>query len=402
VSTEIEDRVALSLRDRADRDVDTDTLLTGAVRRGRRRLVRQRVSWLGVIAVLVAGTVTFGVLRPYPVIGRHTAASPWNDLTPRSLDDTLMPPAAPAGSRTALQDPAAVGGDPGLLHLSVGPLPGHYVSASWATGSGEENVVLADADEAARVRAGSSPVDQDVMISLTTGPDDGTHGATIVGAGPTVLDGTFTLGGATVSDYLVPGGKEADTRLLRWQPAPGLLVQVTTAADDRKARLIAAAVRLDTVHRCVVPFRLTQPPTGTATACQLTFSLTPVPLATTIEGASGSGTSYTLIHGADRMFVETKQYTGTGNPCGVTDGTLRPPSFSTVQLDSGTGRAYAHWESVPDASHLEACQPIGGMVVSVTTVGASYTTADAVRVVNGLRPAGQLDRPDTWPASPLL
>jgi hypothetical protein len=126
-----------------------------------------------------------------------------------------------------------------------------------------------------------------------------------------------------------------------------------------------------------------------------------VPLATTIEGASGSGTSYTLIHGADRMFVETKQYTGTGNPCGVTDGTLRPPSFSTVQLDSGTGRAYTHWESVPDASHLEACQPIGGMVVSVTTVGASYTTADAVRVVNGLRPAGQLDRPDSWPASPL-
>lgn len=399
MSTEIEDRVALSLRDRADREVDTGTLLAGAVRDGRRRLVRQRVGWLGVIVLLIVGVVAFGALRPYPPGGGHPAnpgpSRPWNDLTVRPLDDRLQPASAPAATPTALPDPAAVGADPGLLHLSVGPLPGHYVSADWLTGRGEESVVLSDADEAARTKAHS---EQGPVITLTTGSSPNGEAA---GLG-TTPDATFQLGGATVSDYLVRSGPDgAVSRVLRWQPAPGLWVQVGTAADDRKARLIAAAVRLDTVHRCAVPFRLTQPPAGTATECRMRFTLAPVPLATTIEGAQGSGATYTLTRGADTMSVEVASYTGTGDPCGVTDGTRKTPNVSTVLLESGTGRLYTGWESVPDVNRLEACQPIGGMAVSVTTVGAGYTAADAVKVVNGLRAAGQRDRPESWPTSPL-
>jgi hypothetical protein len=399
VSTEIEDRVALSLRERADREVDTGTLLAGAVRDGRRRLVRRRAGWLGVIVLLIAGMVTFGTLRPFPPGGGQPASPgpsrPWNDLTARPLDDRLVPSSAPATTPSALRDPAAVGVDPGLLHLSVGPLPGHYVSADWMTGRGEETVVLSDADETARTK---THTDQGPVITLTTGSSP-TGSVAELG---TVPDGTFTLGGATVNDYLVRSGPDgATSRVLRWQPAAGLWIQVGTTADDRKARLIAAAVRLDTVHRCAVPFRLTQPPAGTAAECRMRFTLAPVPLASTIEGAQGSGATYTVTHGTDTMDVQVTSYTGTGDPCGVTDGTTKTPDVSTVRLGSGTGRVYTGWESVPDVNRLEACQPIGGMVVSVTTVGAGYTTADAVRVVDGLRAAGQLDRPDTWPVGPL-
>ncbi len=392
MSTEIEDRVALSLRDRADRDVDTDTLLAGAVRRGHRRLVRQRLSWLGVIVVLIAGMVAFGVLRPYPPGGGHPAAPEWTDLTQRSLDSQLVAPAAPVGTPTALDDPAVVGSDPGLVHLSVAPLPGHYVESFWEAGTdGGESLGLTDADEYARVAAGASDTDGGTSISLIrTG-----HGFVRTVPGGAAETGTFTLGGATVTDYLVrleagQGRPGPNYRVLVWQPAAGLLIQLHATTDDRKARLIAAAVRLDAVHRCVVPYQLNQPPAGTADSCELTLT---TPQNRGIGTAQGLATTYTLTHGAGTLRVKVSRHTGT--LCGKT--TEYP---TTVPFATGTGQ-WSGVQGVPGEGQLTLCQPVGGLAVGIEITGTGYTETDAVRAAKAVRPAGRLDRPDSWPASPL-
>jgi hypothetical protein len=72
----------------------------------------------------------------------------------------------------------------------------------------------------------------------------------------------------------------------------------------------------------------------------------------------------------------------------------------TVPLGSGSAQWYGT-RGVPGEGQLTVCQPAGGLAVQVEITGTGYIEDDALRAAGAVRPAPRLDRPDSWPASPL-
>jgi hypothetical protein len=68
---------------------------------------------------------------------------------------------------------------------------------------------------------------------------------------------------------------DGDMTTVRWQPVDGIWAQLETRADEPVALGIAARLRLDRVHRCAVPFRLTVQGPKRLAKCTTYFALDP-------------------------------------------------------------------------------------------------------------------------------
>src|SRR5262245_45006525 len=158
----MDDRLATLLEARAGGPVDTQSLLDGAIRQGRRRIRRKRVAILSstvatVLAIVLAvallprgsadTVVPLGRLGPPPTA---KDVAPWVRGAPTGRSApavwTRLPkPAVATGEGGAVQHPEAVGADPGVFHFDVeytGPVQG---GAIWAIEEGAESVQFAPA-----------------------------------------------------------------------------------------------------------------------------------------------------------------------------------------------------------------------------------------------------------------
>jgi len=174
---------------------------------------------------------------------------------------TSMPALPPAAGSPAQTAPLEVGRDPFLVHVWLARLQYPARSLQLYIASGQESIRVDGGDADGRPAAGFF-----VQVGRTTtnfDPLTGTRRSVTVGDHPAVA-GLETIQGRLVVT-------------VRWQPAANLWAQVSGGMDLTMALAIAADVRLDQVHRCVVPMRLTAVPTGTvATSCNVTFAATSV------------------------------------------------------------------------------------------------------------------------------
>lgn len=121
--TDLDQRIASVLRERAEGEIDTHRLLRGSRARGRRRQLRRRVA-AGTALALV------GVLGFAGVTATDANRLPWTAATPRVV--APVPPRVD-GVPGAAQRPDLVGTDPQVLHLGVDPSRARYLR--WAVHS---------------------------------------------------------------------------------------------------------------------------------------------------------------------------------------------------------------------------------------------------------------------------
>lgn len=213
------------LREHADGDIHIERLL-GAVHAGARRR-RQRRLALAAGAVVVAALV--GVTGVVFTRQSNPVAGPTQD------GGFPRPPTVERPSRLP-GVPQTLGTDPTMFHLDVAGLDG-LTYVSWSSRSdGHEELAVTTASRA------------EVLVEANRDPErlrplNGTTSATMVGDKPAL------------------SGEAGGSRLIRWQPLPGIWAQVVAAAleaeiEVRAAADVAAKLRLDRAYRCAVPFRL--------------------------------------------------------------------------------------------------------------------------------------------------
>lgn len=88
--TDLDQRIASALRERADGDVDTDRLLRGSRTLGRRRQARRRIT-AGTALTLVGVLGLVGVVRAD--VGGLAERLPWAATTPATPPPPVPPPA---------------------------------------------------------------------------------------------------------------------------------------------------------------------------------------------------------------------------------------------------------------------------------------------------------------------
>ena len=390
MTTDFERVLHAHLRPAADDTpgTDFDALVERTTRLGIRRRNRHRVAAVTCAATVavVALVAVAAVPRLWAGPGRvspaasATASAPWADLTQRAWPAALSPPAA-SGAATATAEPAVVGSDPGLLHLSLAAPPGSYVNATWESGPGYESVQLVDDTQLARAAATGSGDDAEAMVTVSPRQET-LRPALPAGA---VSHGTVAVGTSTATEYRTGDGEF----YLRWQAGSGPWVQVLGLTDEAKLRAVADAVRLDTVTRCVVPFRLAHLPSGlTPRTCQLSLGITS-------HYGYGSGRTtatyqFADSHGATKLEVLVDP--PTSGPCTGANTTLSG-GRTAVWLAGLQGAAPSQ------NGQLSLCQPVGGYPLRIRT-DAPYGHDDAVTVANNLSVPPGVTGPTTWPTHP--
>lgn len=352
----VEERLVAALREHAEGEVDTTALLHGASAAGERLKRRRRVGALAAVAasVAVAVGVVAGVFGGIP--------SPESAPPATREHSWTMPPALPMadGEPSAEQDPSVVSSDPRLLHLSLDELPLRQVEVWYSSWDMVEKIELVSAGQRP-----SAPPDTSIMLSKRppVGPAGERREPGKVGSHDAIL-------------Y-----REGATRGVRWQPAPGLWAEVHgvfSSPDDLIAT--AEAVRLDRVHRCVTPLRLTWAP----------------------EGARFSR-CVAVLGEPDLMWgrlVGIAYLKGSGKSA-VTVAVLEPGKKDTPKPNTRVAGVPARWEESNDGTqrslHLFG---LDGQNITVT-LSDDYSKADAVKIAEGIRLPENLKDPRTWPLDPL-
>ena len=417
----IEDKLSGLMHERADRPVDADALLAGALAAGRARKRRRHAAY-AVASAGVAGAVaatllvnTGGGPRPVTGTGAVTGDSAF------SWDTVPVLPAL-AGEPGAAARPDLVGTDPTVLRFSAPWAPFPVQAVSWSVNEGVEEINI-------------SMVSGEVMITGRVSVWRGAGGGELDNPSVPNENSSIMVDGhpAILSQEQFDWGRN---RWITWHPAENLTVQVGLVASgfvmslDRATsgasvvgvedlRAFAGAVRLDTTTACSVPFRLSVMPTG-ARLLNCSGSV----MATGPEGHNRFG--WVLLSTGTRLVeVEYRSLTGdpaelapypTGSPdpiptapdtadptsptspgapnspSSLTEPTVDPPIPTGVTATDPSGRMLSR-----DETPVRAVRPKLGAWVVYQPGGA----AEASAVAAGLVPVGDLDDPATWPRWPL-
>jgi hypothetical protein len=406
----IEEQLAATMRGRADEQVDSDALLGAALARGRAR-VRRRQLTMALSGAGVAGA-TAAVLAAAPLGltpghgsgGSYGATGKSNESAnangPLALVDPpgveLGSPSPPvrghytvpalpvaAGVPGAAQQPNAVGSDPRLIHFGVGTLSLPTGTAFWSVQGGVEALDFSSASpagytESVRVRmAHGQTVPRPEQSDLDpSAPSESTRSVK-------VGDHTATLTTQTSPDLKAAGSASPQVNyVLRWQPAPGVAVELSSGLNQTDLLAVAKALRFDTASRCGIPLRLTAlPPGAQATACEVFFpglpgqaSGAPQPILTIGKGTKDAITLTVLDKPGPAASLSASPTTlPNGWPAGIVEG----QGGATMQIFDA-----------------------GGFGVGVAATGG-YGAAEVALVGEGLRKSGDLTKPATWPADPL-
>ncbi|MEH0929287.1 hypothetical protein [Micromonospora sp. CPCC 205558] len=347
--TDLDERIILTLRERAEGQVDIGQLTSGAVARGRARRARRRVA-VGGTALGVATVLGLGVAG-----GGLPVDVPWTGAKPATQAAT---PATAPGVPGALARPDLVGKDPGLLHFGVDPARARYLS--WRSADGLESAQLD--------LGGAAPV------SFSLARSDGV-------AEELYLEGDRYVPAVTVPPYdgqLVRFDLDVDGSdpvwVLRWQPLPGLFARLRTEAPtDAALQAARSALRLDEAHRCTAPMRLTAMPAGAWNAgCEVTVTNFPAALDVSL-----------IVDGRGARSMEVRlQYPLSS----VGD---RPEPNATA----GGRAAYVH----PQGEKMELLDiPKAHVTAGWGLPHRGFTEEDAATVLGGVQIAEHLDRPSTW------
>jgi len=397
--TGIELKIAEVLRARPDAPVHMDALRARAVAKSRRtRLTRRAATGVGVglaFAVTAAVVAAPRLVLPHQS-GSAVAGRPSGNpaLSVRHQGPTTLP--GVNTEPTALEDPSGVGADRGLLHFDVDLAALHATAVEWTSGFGYERVDLgAGSGNTAEYHAVTLVVGRSAT-AINRGFAEAADGQGSVPAGQLAQGSpeAVTVGGqpATLQrlgapprdhrQFFVPG---RGYWVLRWQPVAGLQAELRVNRDDRKRALdTAAALLFDRVQRCLSPVRLTSlPATAAVSRCDT---------ALTRNAASGG-----LTWSSSYVWVEPGQAANT----------------VTFYLSPFTQRA-AHdlaqfHADVTVAGHQgswRTADPAGLWILKfgpyeVFTAGKGLTRSQAVQFTQGLIPAGDPARPDTWPVDNL-
>ncbi|MCW3818714.1 hypothetical protein ONA91_30170 [Micromonospora sp. DR5-3] len=242
--TDLDERIASVLRERAEGEIDTGRLLSRSRARGRRRRLRHRVV-TGTALALVGVLGFVGVTGTD--LGGLSGRLPWTAATP-----TVAPPVPPRadGVPGATQRPDLVGTDTQVLHLGVDTSRARYLS--WAV-SGSNQV------ESVRLRVGGGPP---VLVEVS-------RSARVVHE--------LLLDGLPVEQGVVPVTFDGVVRQFRngagglvkaWQPVPGLYARASMLGSTDRGMLAKAvdALRWGEARRCDAPLRLSVLPEGAKVA----------------------------------------------------------------------------------------------------------------------------------------
>ncbi|GAA3194495.1 hypothetical protein ACFO1B_03475 [Dactylosporangium siamense] len=343
MSTDLDQRLAATLRDRAGGDVDPAPIVAWARHRGGRlRFRRRMLAGAAAGCTVVLAAVALVRVEPRP----HTPAMP---------PSTLALPVAP-GLPGALQRPGAVGADPGVVHFSADDVLGGAEYATWQAGRGTESVeipnkarVLLATDVAALDAAG---------LHLASARQPRPPVDVLVGDRP----------GTAWSDAAPTGGGTLWT--VRWQPAGGLWAQLDLYTGERgEATAAAARVRFDAAHRCVVPFRLDVLPVG-ARIRECSVRL----------GAGGFVSGALIVDGGGGRWLAVRAE-------------RRPPGVGESGGDLVAG-PYRVRRVIDGQLEMLVQQCL--VDAFLADRGDDFTEQDALTVLGGYRPALDLDHPDTW------
>jgi hypothetical protein len=254
-------------------DVHVERLLAGARASGVRYRRRRRLAVVAGAALSAAavGTAVAVAGALLPTTGDPAAAPPVTTGAPSAPPSgapasaatgappprTTLPALPPAvGAPSAQSDPAQVG-RPQLVHVSLDALPFPADVVQYlASADGERLEVQGRPDGTSRTMTMTM-----LTVRLARGttdfePLDGAQKSVSVNGRP----GTFA--------------HEArfGTGTLRWRLANGLWLQVRGQFEEAAALTVANSVRVDRTYRCITPFRLPSPPTGTRVdSCSMTF-----------------------------------------------------------------------------------------------------------------------------------
>ncbi|MEU8262433.1 hypothetical protein AB0C02_17600 [Micromonospora sp. NPDC048999] len=357
--TDLDQRIASVLRERAEGEIDTRRLLRVSRAQGRRRQLRRRAA-TGTALTLA------GILGLVGVTGTDFTGLPgrlpWIATTP-----TVAPPVPPRadGVPGAAQRPDLVGGDPRVLHLGLDTSRARYLG--W-------NIYGWTQTESIRFSVGGGqPVVVEVSRSaqrLNDAAIDG-PGSQRITVPPLAFDGGVQPLGTT-------GGLAKG-----WQPVPGVYARVTMLVGDRAALERAVDVlRWDEARRCEAPLRLTTlPKDATLTDCDVDVSAVPNGLRAqyTIGRGESAAMYVRLMYGAQIAGSRSDgNRTVDGRPAYLS------PDGATLEL-----------LDIPKA-HLVAAfgwlwpgiDPAKGYV--------SFTEADATTVLAGAQVPKDLSDPETW------
>ncbi|WP_433344429.1 hypothetical protein [Micromonospora sp. CA-111912] len=348
--TDLDQRIASALRERAEGETDTHRLLRASQAQGRRRKLRRRAA-TGTALALV------GVLGFVGVTGTDFAGLsgrlPWAAATPAVA--APVPPRAD-GVPGAAQRPDLVGTDPQVLHLGVDTSQARYLG--WA-------VYRSNQLESIRFDVGGG---QPVLVEVS-------RSAQMINE--LLIDGVpiqeavvrLTFDGAVRQFGRTGGGL-----VTAWQPAPGLYARASMLVGDRSVLVKAVdAIRWDEARRCVAPLRLSTLP----------------------EGAAVSACSVDVAAFPRGLKVELTLY-------------REPPATMWVKLLYGVGIGESTTESnrvvggrpgylYPDGTRLELLGfPKAHLTADFGWSGKGFTEADATTVLAGVQVAEDLGDPETW------
>jgi hypothetical protein len=399
---DVEERLAVALRTRAEAPVDADALLAGALVAGRARARRHRLVTAG--GAGVAG-MTAAALVAVPLALAPAGRSAGPDVG--FAGDLPVLPAA-QGQAGAAQRPDLVGIDPTVLRfgLSGSPLPVQGVD--WGSVGGVEHIRVQLVDG----RWGVSAVVE--LAHGTLPPSEWDDPTTTNIARDVRVNGRLAV---AEDDPVAPGGMPR--RWVRWSPVDGLEMRVglivdsyyddahkggdatvpsfgkdAIADDPTFLTDLAATIRLDTTTRCGAPARLTAPPDGARlTGCvagggpapdtTLAFSYAKL----TVSDAGGTlEVSMSAPEYPSPVPSESRYDPGptvdTPSPAAAATGTPGPGSEASPQP---TGVAQFNHD---------------GVVGEVIATGG-YGQRAAEDLAGGVRAAGDPREPSTWPLSPL-
>jgi hypothetical protein len=407
IDTDFESRIADSLHARADRPIETAGLRTAALARARvirRRQVSGAVAGAG-LAVAAVAVVAAGVTAASPgPAADGPAASPESDVVEVMGSTTL--PGLP-GVPSAAEQPAAVGTDPAALHFDVDLAALAATASDWHSGPGYEGVTVPITDDTPRVDLYIGP-DAGALDAARPNPgpyvilddggvtrlyDEAAPEPTTVDGRPATLqevtpryDGSGVPEGARAAGFeAFQHGQDGPVWVLRWQPVAGLHV-IAQSSDQDLVYAAAAALRVDRAQRCAVPLRLSAAPAGAEwTECRTMLRHDPAG-----EDLAWALSSLTLSRtGGDPIVVYAEDAEQAGHP-----------ADTELIVPNRTVAGYPAWwsEESPAGLYVPAFGPAGNQAAVFV---AGTDEALAVWLVEHLRVAGELDRPDTWPGIPV-
>jgi hypothetical protein len=381
MTIDIERAITDTLRTHADREVDTDALLTGATGRARVLGTRRKLIVAGAVvaalAVTGAAVATVPALRalPEPAGPTDTAQPGVTPPPPGGYHVPTLPVAD--GIAGAAARPDLVGKDPGVLHFDLAAEAAGAYQIWWTAGEGHESVDIGGAKS---------------RLRLDLGPDRGKlDKLNRVGGFSDIWDTGVTTGGGDPREqptrHITIGGRPAtldETRyvhsvsvwVLHWQPVDGLWARVEGGGVSRDDALaFAARVRpaLDRSRRCVVPIQVATLPSGLRwTGCGVAFSgYDPTMWNSIVTFADASG---------EAISVRTE-----GGP---------PPPGPTPSTDRTVGGHPATWSG----RLLTIMYPVFGDVLVELAPGTPPSEQAATRLGEVVEMRGRPGDPDSWPA----